>query len=267
MPSNFVARGPEAYNSYMGRWSKRLASGFLEFAGLVEGGAVLDVGCGTGSLTFEIAARRIAASIDALDYEAGFVEAVNTRKGAASINVRQGDAMALPYESAQFEMALSLLVLHFVPDAVRAISEMVRVVKPGGVVAAAVWDTFGGMPSLRMFWDTVVAIHPPAEQRRSGLLIRPMTRPNELQTAFQHAGLSNVAATLLTIRMDFESFEDFWIPAVFGQGTHSEFLAGLPEPTRRQIESSVRAAYLAGLPDGPRSFASSAWAVRGLVTR
>jgi ubiquinone/menaquinone biosynthesis C-methylase UbiE len=267
MPSNFVARGPAAYDSYMGRWSQRLASGFLEFAGLVEGAAVLDVGCGTGSLTFEIAARRIAASIDALDYESEFVEAVNTRKGAASINVRQGDAMALPYESALFDMALSLLVLHFVPDAVRSISEMVRVVKPGGVVAAAVWDTFGGMPTLRMFWDTVAAIHPPAEQRRCGLLIRPMTRPNELQTAFQHAGLSNVAATLLTIRMDFESFEDFWIPAVFGQGTHSEFLAGLPEPTQRQIESSVRAAYLAGLPDGPRSFASSAWAVRGMVTR
>ncbi|MEH2520426.1 ubiquinone/menaquinone biosynthesis C-methylase UbiE [Bradyrhizobium sp. AZCC 1610] len=251
----------------MGRWSKRLASDFLDFAGLVEGGAVLDVGCGTGSLTFEIAARRKAASIDALDYESEFVEALNTRKGAASINVRQGDAMALPYESAQFEMALSLLVLHFVPDAVRAISEMVRVVKRGGVVAAAVWDTFGGMPSRRMFWDTVAAIHPPAEQRRSDLLIRPMTRPNELQTAFQHAGLSDVAATLLTIRMDFENFEDFWIPAVFGQGTHSEFLAGLPEPTQRQIQSSVRAAYLAGLPDGPRSFASSAWAVRGMVTR
>jgi hypothetical protein len=66
--------------------------------------------------------------------------------------------------------------------------------------------------------------------------------------------------------MDFESFEDFWIPAVFGQGTHSEFLAGLPEPIQRQIESGVRAAYLAGLPDGPRSFASSAWAVRGMVT-
>ncbi|WP_245309767.1 class I SAM-dependent methyltransferase [Bradyrhizobium jicamae] len=249
----------------MGRWSKRLASGFLEFTGLVEGAAVLDVGCGTGSLTFEIADRRMAASIDALDYEPEFVEAVNSRKGTASINVRRGDAMALPYASAQFDMALSLLVLHFVPDAARAISEMVRVVKPGGVVAAAVWDTFGGMPSRRMFWDTVAAIHPPAEQRRSALLIRPMTQPNELQTAFQHAGLSNVTSTLLTIRTDFESFEDFWLPAVFGQGTQSEFLAGLPEPTQQQIESSVRTAYLAGLPDGPRSFASSAWAVRGMV--
>jgi ubiquinone/menaquinone biosynthesis C-methylase UbiE len=265
MTSNFVACGPEAYDSYMGRWSRRLASAFLEFAGLIEGGAVLDVGCGTGSLTLEIAAHRIAGSIDALDYESEFVEALNTRKGAGSINVRQGDAMALPYESARFDMALSLLVLHFVPDPARTISEMVRVVKPGGIVAAAVWDTFGGMPSRRMFWDTVAAIHPPAEQRRSGLLIRPMTRPNELQTAFQRAGLASVAATLLTIRMDFESFEDFWIPAVFGQGTHSEFLAGLPEPTQREIESGVRAAYLAGLPDGPRSFASSAWAVRGLV--
>jgi ubiquinone/menaquinone biosynthesis C-methylase UbiE len=265
MTLNFVARGPEAYDSYMGRWSKRLASAFLEFAGLIEGGAVLDVGCGTGSLTLEIAAHRIAGSIDALDYESEFVEALNTRKGAGLINVRQGDAMALPYQSARFDMALSLLVLHFVLDPARAISEMVRVVKPGGTVAAAVWDTFGGMPSRRMFWDTVAAIHPPAEQRRSDLLIRPMTRPNELQTAFQRAGLANVAATLLTIRMDFESFEDFWIPAVFGQGNHSEFLAGLPEPTQREIESGVRAAYLAGLPDGPRSFASSAWAVRGLV--
>jgi ubiquinone/menaquinone biosynthesis C-methylase UbiE len=266
MPSNFVTRGPAAYDAYMGRWSKRLASGFLDFAALVEGAAVLDVGCGTGSLAFEIAARRMVASIDALDYESEFVEAVKARKGAASINVRQGDAMALPYESAQFDMALSLLVLHFVPDAARAISEMVRVVRPGGVVAAAVWDSYGGMPSLRMFWDTVAAIHPPAEPRRRGLLIRPMTQPNELQIAFQHAGLSHVAATLLTIRMDFDSFEDFWIPAVFGQGTHREFLAGLREPTQRRIESGVRAAYLAGLPDGPRSFASSAWAVRGMVT-
>jgi len=141
-----------------------------------------------------------------------------------------------------------------VPDAAKAISEMGRVVKPGGVV-----------PSRRMFWDTVAAIDPAAEQRRSDVLIRTMTRPNELQTAFRRAGLSDVAATLLTIRMDFENFENFWIPAILGQGTHSEFLAGLPEPTQRQIESSVRGAYLAGLPDGPRSFASSAWAVRGLV--
>ena len=267
MPSNFVARGPAAYDSYMGRWSKRLASGFVDFAGLIEGGAVLDVGCGTGSLTFEVASRRIAASIDALDSQPEFAETVNARKGAAAIKVRQGDAMALPYEAARFDMALSLLVLHFVSDPVTAISEMVRVVKPGGVVAAGVWDTFGGMPSRRMFWDTVAAIHPLAERRRSGVLMPPMTRPNELQTAFRHAGLSNVAAALLTIRMDFDSFKDFWIPTVFGQGTHSEFLAALPEPTQRQIESSVRAAYLAGLPDGPRSFASSAWAVRGQVSR
>src|SRR5207253_1223257 len=121
---------------------------------------------------------------------------------------------------ARFDMALSLLVLHFVPDASKAISEMVRVVRPGGVVAAAVWDTFGGMPSRRLFWDTVAAIHPAAEQQRSDLLVRPMTRPHELQTAFQHAGLSDVAATLLTIRMDFENFDDFWIPAIFGQGAH-----------------------------------------------
>lgn len=265
MPSNFVARGPEAYDSYMGRWSKRLASNFLDYTGLIDGGAVLDVGCGTGSLTFEIAARRKAASIDALDYESEFVDALITRARAASINVRHGDATALPYDSAQFDMALSLLVLHFVPDALKAISEMVRVVKPSGVVAAAVWDNFGGMPSRRMVWDTIAAVHPPAEQRRSDVLNRPMTRPGELQTAFQQAGLSDVAATLLTIRMDFESFEDFWIPAVFGEGTHSEFLDGLPGPTRRRIQSGVRRAYLSGLPDGPRSFASSAWAVRGVV--
>jgi SAM-dependent methyltransferase len=175
--------------------------------------------------------------------------------------------MSLPYETARFDMALSLLVLHFVPDASKAISEMVRVVRPGGVVAAAVWDTLGGMPSRRLFWDTVAAIHPAAEHRRSDVLVRPMTRPHELESAFQQAGLSDVSATLLTIRMEFENFEDFWIPAINGQGTQGEFLAGLPKSTQRQIESGVKAAYLLGLPDGPRSFASSAWAVRGMVTR
>src|SRR4051794_3644879 len=160
MPTTFVARGPEAYDSYMGRWSKRLAPAFLDFAQLIDGGAILDVGCGTGSLTFEIAGRRKAKSIDALDYEREFVDAVKSKMGAEAIGVRQGDAMSLPYGTARFDMALSLLVLHFVPDASKAISEMVRVVRPGGVVAAAVWDTFGGMPSRRLFWDTVAAIHP-----------------------------------------------------------------------------------------------------------
>ena len=226
---------------------------------------MLEVGCGTGSLTFALLARADIAAVEAIDYEEQFVIAARERSADPRINIRQGDACDLQFATDTFDRALSMLVLHFVSNPERAITEMRRVVRPGGVAAASVWDNFGGMPSVRMFWDTAAAIEPTAVDRRDAALIRPMTRPGELRGAFAKIGFLDITETILTIRMDFANFDDFWTPMITGQGTHSEFMASLPEPTRQQIEIAVRASYLCSRPDGPRSFASVAWAVRGKV--
>ena len=158
-----------------------------------------------------------------------------------------------------------MLVLHFVSDAQHAIEEMKRVLRPGGVAAATVWDTFGGMPSQRIFWDTAAALEPTAIPRRASSIIRPMTSSGELRSGFMKAGFADISEAILTIRMDFDHFEDYWHPLLSGQGTIRDFLAGLSETTRNQIEKGVRLAFLGERPDGPRSFASVAWAVRGIA--
>lgn len=249
----------------MGRWSRRLAELFIDFAGIADGERVLDIGCGTGSLTFALPARAKIASIDAIDYEAQFVEAVRARNTDPRITIQQGDACSLQFADGRFDRALSMLVLHFVPDAERAIAEMRRVVRPGGIGAATVWDNFGGQPGIRMFWDTLAAIEPQAEARRSAFLIRPKNRPHELARSFSKAGFTDVAETELSIRMEFANFDDYWGPLMAGQGTQAAYLASLPEVTRQRIVTAVRNAYLAGHPDGPRSFVSVAWAARGTV--
>lgn len=267
MVSNFVARGSAGYEASMGRWSRRLAPLFLDFAGTAAGERVLDAGCGTGNLALELLARSDIASIEAIDFEADFVAALRQRNSDPRIVARQGDACALPFADASFDRALSMLVLHFVSDAPRAATEMHRVLRPGSVAAATVWDTYGGMPSQRLFWDTVAAIEPAAIERRAGSYFRPMTQPGELRHLFAAAGFVELDEALLTIRMDFADFDDYWQPLIGGQGTLKEFLAGLPQATGDRIHAAVRDAYLCQRPDGPRSFASTAWAIRGVVSR
>jgi ubiquinone/menaquinone biosynthesis C-methylase UbiE len=264
MASKFVARGADKYDAYMGRWSRRLAPLFLDFAGLAAGERVLEVGCGTGSLTFALPARADIAAVEAIDYEKQFVEAARERNTDPRINIQQGDACNLQFADGKFDRVLSMLVLHFVSDPDLAVSEMRRVLRPGGIAAATVWDIFGGMPSFRMFWDIATAIEPRAAERRDAVTIRPMTQAGELRRAFSQVGFHDIRDTTLTVRMDFANFADYWDPMLMGQGTHAEFLASLPQPTRDAIEATVRAAYLCNRPDGPRSFVSVAWAVRGV---
>lgn len=265
MSSNFISKGAAGYDQYMGRWSKRLAPLFLDFAGAADGERIIDVGCGTGSLTFLIPDRANISTIEAIDYEEQFVDALRQRNTDPRISARQGDACAIPFRENQFDRALCMLVLHFVPTPDRAVAEMFRVVRPGGTIAATVWDTFGGMPSQRMFWDTFTAIEPTALSKRGPSLVRPMTFPGEMARAFVAAGLQQVTEATLTIRMDFANFDDYWIPLINGQGTLAALLSTLPEAVQERVQSAVRQAYLSEQPDGPRSFASVAWAVKGIV--
>src|SRR5215475_13739545 len=158
MTSGFNVRDAAGYEQLMGRWSQRLAPLFIDFAGAADGEKILDVGCGTGSLTFALVKAADLNEIAAIDYSPVFVEEANRRNTDPRIKVRQADACALPFEGGMFDRALALLVLHFVPEAGRAVAEMRRVVRSGGVVAAAVWDHLGGMPGMRMMLGTVAAL-------------------------------------------------------------------------------------------------------------
>jgi SAM-dependent methyltransferase len=249
----------------MGRWSRLLARPFLDFAGLQDGDRVLDVGCGTGSLTFTIPEVADVARINAIDHSEVYVEAARQRNADPRIIIERADACALPFPDSSFDRALALLVLHFVPESEQAVIEMSRVVRPGGLVAAVVWDSFGGMPNQRMFWDTAAALDSSAAAARAESYFKPMTRPGEMRELWTRIGLENVADATLMVRMDYLCFDDFWRPLADGEGPLGKYVSALDEGKRAVFERSLRAAYEATEPDGPRSFAAVAWACRGLV--
>jgi len=265
MPSTFTVQSASAYEQLMGRWSKKLAVPFLEFAGLANGERILDVGCGNGSLTFALAETPGLREIVAIDHSAVFVDEAAGLNTDSRITIRQADACDLPFEAGAFDRALSLLVLHFVPEAGKAVSEMRRVVRPGGTVAAAVWDHLGGMPAMRMMVDTVAALGEGGRRFRDRYCFQPMMQPGEMKQTFADQGLSNVTETQLMIRMTYSDFEDYWAPIAAGEGPLGKYVAALDTDERARTESAVRSAYEAGRPDGARSFASVAWVCRGVV--
>ena len=261
--SSAFAGNAEAYEDIMGRWRRRLAGPFLDFVGLAEGETVLDVGCGTGSLTLAVAERTKVARVTGIDLSEAYIAFARGRGDDQRIAFQTGDACALPYGDGAFDRVMSMLVLNFVPDAPAAAAEMVRVTRPGGVVAAAVWDLRGGFATAQMFWNTAAAMDAEAAEVRARYFSGPYTRPGELAAAWTELGLRDVVQDYATIRMDFDSFEDFWRPFLGRTGPAGSYIAGLPEARRAALQSHLRAAYEAGDPDGPRSFAATAWVCRG----
>lgn len=261
--STFVAADGDGYELQMGRWSRRLAPLFLDFVGTAEGERVLDVGCGTGHLAIALAGRTSSTEVQAVDLSPVYVDHAKRRNPDRRVTFQVGDACGLDFPDRGFDRVLSMLVLHFVPQPDRAIAEMRRVVRPGGVVGATVWDARGGFVANRLFFDTAAALDPGANLRRARNYTRPMTRPGELAAAWRAAGFDDVVETVLCIRMEFTSFADYWAPYVGRDGPGAEYVATLGEPERARLQDAVRAAYLDGEADGPRSYAALAWAVKG----
>jgi SAM-dependent methyltransferase len=263
--STFAATNAEVYDRLMGRFSRRLAAPFISFAAIEDADSILDVGCGTGSLTFALAAAAPKAAITGIDVSQAFVDYARAAAKHPRLAFEQGDATALSFADQSFGAALSLLVLNFVPDWEKAAREMQRVSRPGAVVAAAVWDMRGGLPHLRVFLDTAAALDPGAGAAlRAKMLSMPLTGAGELAALWVALGLREVEEAALTIRMDYHAFADYWEPWLGGQGMIGPYVASLSEEGRGAIERHVREAYLAGGDDGPRSFTATAWAVRGI---
>jgi len=265
--STFMAGDGEGYERQMGRFSARLAPRFIEFAGISEGERVLDVGCGTGSLALALARNRTFKRIDAVDFSAIYVEYARRRSGDPRLQFQVADACALPFEDAAFDHTASLLMLGFVPQADTAVREMRRVTRPGGTVAAAMWDSSGGLVFARMFWDTAAMLDARAMERRARSFSRPMTRSGGFTRAWNAAGLRDVVEDALTIRMEFSSFDDYWAPMQGKDGPFAEYVATLSDEQRVALREALRAAYLGGDADGPRSYAATSWVVRGTAPR
>jgi len=254
-------QNPDAYEQLMGRWSRRLAPLLIRFGGLADGDRVIDVGCGTGSLTFVLPEFANVAAVTGIDLVEAYVEFARAHNTDQRITFQQADARALPFEDNSFDRAFSMLVLQFIPDAPRAVAEIFRVVRRGGTITAAVWDTYGGMLHTRMLWDIAAVLDPSIERP----LMRPLNAPDEMASLWRELGMLDVEQTSLLIRMDFPSFDDYWLPFTTGEGPQGQFVVGLADAARARLTEHMRRAYLANRPDGPRSFACVAWACRGTV--
>ena len=264
--STFNARNAAVYERSMGRWSRMLAAQFVDFAGLAPAERVLDVGCGTGSLLLHLAGRAEKPELTGIDASPLYVAAARKAAGPAA-RVEEGDACALPYPDASFDRTLGQLVLQFIPEAPRAAAEMLRVTRPGGTVAAAVWASGAGMVAQRMFLDTAAMLDPAAAELRDATFTRPMTRHGELSALWNSLGLEEVAETSATIWMSFNDFADWWGPIADGEGTLGKYVTSLPERERARLEAALRTAYHCGPEDGPRCFAATALLCRGRRSR
>ena len=244
----------EKYDRFMGRFTRTLAPALVSAAGVGEGRRVLDVGCGPGGLTDVLAASVGEDRVAAIDPAPQFVAACRHRHPAA--DVREGVAETLPWEDGSFDATLSCLVIGFMQDADRGVSEMARVTRPGGTVAACMWDIpGGGMTMLSTFWKAAREIDPSVigEQRRPGVT------QGDIAERFRRAGLEDVQDGHLEATADYTSFEDFWEPFTYGVGPAGQHLVSLAPDGQARVREGCRHA----LPSGAFSLTARAWYARG----
>ena len=260
-PSGAVWAAGAAYEPYIGRWSRVVAREFLPWLDIAPGARWLDVGCGTGALTAPALEMAAPASVLGIDSSAGFLRVARGQIGDRRAVFALGDARALPLPDAAYDVAVSGLALNFVPDPERAAQELRRVVRPGGRVAAYVWDYAGRMQLMRHFWDAAVALDPAAADEGPRF---PLCRPGPLAALWRAAGLIAVQTRPIDAPTRFRDFDDYWGPFLGGQGPAPAYAMSLSEDHRAALRERIRA----GLPiaaDGSIALIARAWAVQGTV--
>ena len=252
-----------AYELWVGRWSRKVAEEFIDWLAVSPGRTWGDVGCGTGALVERILGSSDPAGVLGIDRSEPYISEARNRAGDSRVRFEVGDACALPWAPATCDVTVSGLVLNFVPDSAAMVKEMVRVTRPGGRVAAYVWDYAGGMQMLRHFWDVAVEINP--GDSKLDLAERfPLCQPSPLEQLFRRAGLISVSVRAIDIPTVFHDFDDYWRPFLGKQGPAPAYLASLPAETRDRIRVALKARLVAAA-DGSIAMTARAWAVQGTV--
>jgi SAM-dependent methyltransferase len=256
----------EAYERFMGRWSRVVASQLVDLTPVPAAGRVLDVGSGTGSLAFAIAERKGRTEVVGIDPSKEYVGYANSRNPFPDrVSFQWGDAQQLRFPDAGFEASFSLLVFNFIPDPGKALREVRRTTKPGGPIAAAVWDYGAGMRMLRVFWEAAATIDPGAEKLDEKHM--PLCCEGELAQLWKQGGLEGVHEQPLDITMRFESFADYWEQFLLGQGPAGAYARSLDGDRLSALRGDVRRRlYLSG-DHVPCVLPARAWSVRGTVPR
>ena len=259
--STFAWASGEAYEPYVGRWSRLVARDFLSWLALPAGCKWLDVGCGTGALSKTILDLAAPKEVCGIDPSEGFLQYARSNAKDARVKFDVGNAMSIPYDSESFDAVVSGLVLNFVPDQAKALSEMCRVAKLDGTVGLYVWDYAGEMQLMRYFWDAAVTLNSKASELDEGKRF-PSCKPGPLTDFFIHAGLKDVETKAIDVPTTFKNFDDYWRPFLSGQAPAPAYAMSLSEENRMELRELVRKRLPIG-PDGSIHVIARAWAVRG----
>jgi SAM-dependent methyltransferase len=248
----------DAYDRLVGRYSPQLASALTDFAGIEPGMRALDVGCGPGALTSLLVERLGKENVSAADPSEPFVEACRSR--LPGVEVVLSAAEELPFADGSFDAVLSQLVVNFMRDAEAGVQEMVRVTRPGGVVASCVWDYSGGMTMLRAFWDAAREVDPEGAAADEGVVMR-WCADGELAELWRTAGLRDIRFGSLVVSASYKDFDDLWSPLLTGVAPSGAFVRSLDEDRRAALYDSFRRRL--GVDDRPFELTARAWAVAG----
>jgi SAM-dependent methyltransferase len=251
----------DAYEPYVGRWSRLVAREFLAWLAVPPGQRWLDVGCGTGALSRAILEVAAPSEVVGVDPAEGFLVYARAYTTDSRARFEVGNALGLPYETGTFDAVVSGLVLNFVSPPPSAVAEMARVVRPGGQVAVYLWDYAGEMQMMRHFWDAAVALDPEAAQLDEGRRF-PICQPEPLAELFRSAGLRTVEVCPFDVPTRFRDFDDYWTPFLGGQGPAPGYTLSLSEERRAALRERLRTS-LPMEPDGSIHLIARAWAARG----
>jgi SAM-dependent methyltransferase len=251
----------DAYEAYVGRWSRRIARSFVPALAVPTGREWLDVGCGTGALAATVLASADPASLLGVDPSEGFLAEAGRQIDDRRVSFRVADARSLPFGDDAFDAVVSGLAVNFVPEPDEAAAELARVARPGGVVAAYVWDYADGMQMMRYFWDAAASVDPAGAEADEGRRF-PLCAPAPLRALWTAAGLRDVTVRAIEIPTVFTGFDDYWQPFLGGQGAAPAYLASRPDEIRDALRALVRIRLPAG-PDGSIPLTARAWAVSG----